>query len=82
MRDVQAEPGLLQIIFHNDNETPQEFVVDLLHSVFKKSAADTTRLLEKIDITARRLAGPIRASVPTSCLQRPDDASGLPDIRS
>ena len=57
MRDVQAEPGLLQIIFHNDNETPQEFVVDLLHSVFKKSAADTTRLLEKIEKYGQALCG-------------------------
>ena len=47
MSDVQAEPGLLQIIFRNDNETPQEFVVDLLHSVFKKSAADTHQIAGK-----------------------------------
>ena len=49
MSDVQAEPGLFQIIFRNDDETPVEFVVDLLHSVFKTSAADTSRFLEKID---------------------------------
>ena len=49
MHDVQAKPGFLQIIFRNDNDTPQEFVVDLLHSVFKKSADDTAKLLEEIE---------------------------------
>jgi ATP-dependent Clp protease adapter protein ClpS len=57
MSDVQAEPGLLQIIFRNGNETPVEFVVDLLHSVFKKSAADTTGLLEKIEKYGQAICG-------------------------
>ena len=35
----------------------QEFVIDLLHSVFKKSAADTTRLLEKIDKYGQAICG-------------------------
>ena len=57
MSDVQAEPGLFQIIFRNDDETPVEFVVDLLHSVFKTSAADTTRFLEKIDKYGQAICG-------------------------
>jgi ATP-dependent Clp protease adapter protein ClpS len=57
MRDAQAEPGLLQIIFRDDDETPLEFVVDLLHSVFKKPATDTTRLLEKIDKHGQAVCG-------------------------
>jgi ATP-dependent Clp protease adapter protein ClpS len=57
MSDVQAEPGLLQIIFRNGNETPVEFVVDLLHSVFNKSAADTTGLLEKIEKYGQAICG-------------------------
>ena len=57
MSDVQADAGLLRIIFRNDNETPAEFVVDILHSVFKKSAAETTRLLEKIDKYGQAICG-------------------------
>ena len=57
MSDVQAEPDLLQIIFRNNNETPVDFVVDLLNSVFKKSAADTTGLLEKIDKYGQAICG-------------------------
>ena len=39
MSEVQAEAGHLQVILHNDDETPLEFVVELLHSVFNKPIA-------------------------------------------
>ncbi len=40
MSDVQAEADHLQVIFHDDDDTPMEFVVEVLHSVFKKPIAD------------------------------------------
>jgi hypothetical protein len=40
MSDVQAEASHLEVIFHDDDETPVDFVIDLLHSVFKKQIAD------------------------------------------
>jgi ATP-dependent Clp protease adapter protein ClpS len=46
--NVQAEPGLLQIVIRDDDETPVDFVVDLLRTVFKKSEAESKRLVEKI----------------------------------
>ena len=48
MSDVQAEAGHLEIIFHDDDETPVEFVIELLHSVFKKQLADAIRFTEAI----------------------------------
>ena len=48
MSDVQAEAGHLEIIFHDDEETPVEFVVELLHSLFKKQLADAIRFTEAI----------------------------------
>jgi ATP-dependent Clp protease adapter protein ClpS len=48
MSDVQAEAGHLQVIFHDDDETPVEFVIELLHSVFKKQLADAIRFTEAI----------------------------------
>ena len=82
MRDVQAKPGFLQIIFRNDNDTPQEFVVDLLHSVFKKSADDTARLLEEIEKYDQAVCGTYPRERANELLAAPDDASGLLDIRS
>src|SRR5205807_6239775 len=49
MSDALAEASHLQIIFHNDNETPLQFVVELLHSVFDKQFVDAIRLTEAID---------------------------------
>ncbi len=48
MSDIQAEASHLEIIFHNDDETPVDFVIDLLHSVFKKQIADAIRFTEAI----------------------------------
>ena len=36
MSDGQVEASYREIIFHNDDETPIDFVVSLLHAVFKK----------------------------------------------
>ena len=49
MSDIQADADFLRITIHNDDETPVAFVVDLLQSVFEKSATETTRFLEKIE---------------------------------
>jgi ATP-dependent Clp protease adapter protein ClpS len=46
--DVQDKVSHLQVIFHNDDETPVEFVIELLHSVFKKQVADATRFTEAV----------------------------------
>jgi len=48
MSDVQAEFGHLEVIFHNDDKTPLEFVIELLHSVFKKQLVDALRFTEAI----------------------------------
>ncbi|MEA2862086.1 MAG: hypothetical protein QOC84_42 [Bradyrhizobium sp.] len=48
MSDVQTEPARLEIAFHNDDHTPLEFVVELLHSVFDKQAVDAVRLTQAV----------------------------------
>jgi hypothetical protein len=45
--DIHAEAGHIQIIFHDDDETPVEFVIELQHSVFNKQIADATRRLRE-----------------------------------
>jgi ATP-dependent Clp protease adapter protein ClpS len=57
MSDVQAEAGHLQVIFHDDDETPKEFVIELLHSVFKKQVADAIRLTEAVDTYGQASCG-------------------------
>jgi ATP-dependent Clp protease adapter protein ClpS len=48
MSDIHADAGYLQVTFHDDDETPLEFVIELLHSVFKKPMADAMRFSEAI----------------------------------
>jgi ATP-dependent Clp protease adapter protein ClpS len=48
MSDVQADARHLEIIFHDDDKTPVQFVIELLHSVFKKQLADAFRFTESI----------------------------------
>jgi ATP-dependent Clp protease adapter protein ClpS len=57
MSDVHAEAGLLQIIFHDDDDTPLEFVIELLHSIFNKSVADAIKFAEKVDKYGRAICG-------------------------
>jgi ATP-dependent Clp protease adapter protein ClpS len=49
MSDVHADADHVQIIFHDDDETPIEFVIDLLHSVFDKPMDDAIKLTETVD---------------------------------
>ncbi len=43
-----AEAGQVRIVFHNDPETPMEFVVDLVHAVFKKPIVEAMRFCVNI----------------------------------
>ena len=49
MSDVHADANHVQIILHDDDETPIEFVIDLLHSVFDKPMDDAIKLTETVD---------------------------------
>src|ERR1700704_4691168 len=48
MSEVQADAGHVEIIFHDDDVTPVDLVIDLLHSLFKKQIADAIRFTEAI----------------------------------
>jgi ATP-dependent Clp protease adapter protein ClpS len=46
MSDALADTAHREILFHHDDETPLYFLLDLLHSVFKKQLPDALRLTE------------------------------------
>ena len=48
MSDGQVDIRHREIIFHHDNQTPLPFLIELLHSVFKKQVADAFRFTEAI----------------------------------
>src|SRR6185437_14020458 len=48
MSDGQVDIRHREIIFHHDDKTPPSFVIELLHSVFKKQMADAFRFIGEI----------------------------------
>jgi ATP-dependent Clp protease adapter protein ClpS len=57
MFDVHGEPSHLQLFIHNDDETPGDFIVDLLHTVFKIPFARADNLAETTDTYGQALCG-------------------------
>jgi len=47
----------LQLVLHNDEDTPEEFVIELLHSVFKKPRAAAIKLAAAADRFGRAACG-------------------------
>src|SRR5437588_2661409 len=81
MSDVQAGAGHLEVIFHNDDETPLQFLIELLHSVFKKQAADALRFTEAIHHHGKASCGTYPHDVAGELLEAARqriDASGHP----
>ena len=48
MSDTHADIRHREIIFHRRHKTPLQFLIELLHSVFKKQLADAFRFAEAI----------------------------------
>jgi ATP-dependent Clp protease adaptor protein ClpS len=52
-----AKPKKWAVVLHNDDVTPMDFVVELLHYVFKLDLAQSTRLMLKIHTEGKGVAG-------------------------
>jgi ATP-dependent Clp protease adapter protein ClpS len=81
MSDVSAEARDLQIVLHKDDDTPFEFVMELLHSVFKMPIADAFRFSEVVDKYGRAICGTYPSDVARALLEAAQDrirASGHP----
>ena len=57
MRDVTAETDSLQIVIHNDDETPIGFVVDLVRSVFGRSEAEAKAFTDTVSERGKAVCG-------------------------
>jgi ATP-dependent Clp protease adapter protein ClpS len=57
MDTVHETAGHLEVIFHDDDETPLQFLMELLHSVFEKQMADALRFTDAIQNEGRASCG-------------------------
>jgi ATP-dependent Clp protease adapter protein ClpS len=81
MSDALAEAHHLEVTFHDDDQTPMQFVVELLHSVFKKQLADAIRFTEAIHNNGKASCGTYPHEIASELLEaarRRIRASGHP----
>jgi ATP-dependent Clp protease adapter protein ClpS len=69
MCDVHAEGGQLRVVFHNDDETPEDFVIELLRSVFKKQVAEAANFAELVDKYGQAVCGTYSREVANELLE-------------
>lgn len=51
------EPGLFNVLLHNDNYTSMDFVVDILVSVFRKSSVEASKIMMEVHEKGAGIAG-------------------------
>jgi ATP-dependent Clp protease adapter protein ClpS len=81
MSNVQAEASYREILFHHDDETPLQFLIELLHSVFKKQLADALRFTEAVRKEEKASCGSYPRDIANEMLEAAReriDASGHP----
>ena len=76
-----AEAINLQLVIHNDDQTPWEFVVDLVSSVFDPSVAEAETLAATVSRVGKAACGSYPSAVATAMLdtaQQRIKAAGYP----
>jgi ATP-dependent Clp protease adapter protein ClpS len=57
LRDTPAEAINLQLVIHNDDQTPWEFVVDLVRSIFDRSIAEAETFAATVSQEGKAVCG-------------------------
>ena len=57
VKERVKRPRRHKVLLHNDDFTPMEFVVEILESVFNRSAAEATRIMLTVHTTGLGVAG-------------------------
>ena len=81
MHDIHGDADYLQLVFHNDELTPRDFVVGLFRSVFTWPTSDAVAVAAMIERQGKVVCGPYPRAVAEALLQtaqRRIRASGHP----
>ena len=56
-KPVLKQPSLYQVIMHNDDFTPMEFVVEVLKEIFYMDSARATSVMYQVHMTGKAVCG-------------------------
>ena len=65
----RVQPGYVQLVLHDDENTPQDFVVGLLRSVFSLSPADAFEVMIIVEKRGKAVCGTYPPAVAEALLQ-------------
>ena len=65
----RVQPGYVQLVLHDDEDTPQDFVVSLLRSVFSQSPSDAVEVMVTIEKRGKAVCGTYPRAVAEALLQ-------------
>ncbi|WP_245317093.1 ATP-dependent Clp protease adaptor ClpS [Bradyrhizobium manausense] len=60
---MRGENQLVRLIIHNDDDTPDQFVLDLLRQIFGKTEREAAALIAQIEQKEKAICGPYPQSV-------------------
>ena len=63
MNSMRGENEPAQLVIHNDDDTPDQFVIELLRQVFGKSEREAAALITQIEQKEKAICGPYPQSV-------------------
>ncbi len=63
VKERVKRPRRHKVLLHNDDFTPMEFVVEILESVFNRSAAEATRIMLTVHRSGVGVAGVFSAEI-------------------
>ena len=64
-----TQTGYARLVVHDDKDTPQDFVISLLRSVFSQSASDAIELMATIEMNGKAVCGTYPRTVADALLQ-------------
>jgi ATP-dependent Clp protease adapter protein ClpS len=65
----RIQTGHTRLVIHNDKDTPQDFVIDLLRSVFSQSPGDAIELMAAIEMKGKAVCGTYPSAVAEALLR-------------